>query len=300
MLEAYARLHCGQKCWGIAALVGLVLMLLLIAGFGMGVIGAMACGLAVTLIVGVVLLLTLCKELPNLDKTGAAAAPAVSTTKAPAADSGSSEADADAPAKDGTPPPIGAAAATDERATAATDMPEEVTPIGAAAATDERASAATDMPEEVAPIGSSTATDERASAATDMPGEVAPIGAATASGAADAVADMSEDFDKDGVLEGTDEGTKPPTLDGPKDGKADNLKEIKGVGPKLEKMLNEKGIYHFDQVAKWSDQELAWVDANIKGFKGRASRDEWVKQAKILASGGETEFSKRVDEGDVY
>ena len=37
-----------------------------------------------------------------------------------------------------------------------------------------------------------------------------------------------------------------------------------------------------------------------KGFKGRVSRDDWVEQAKILAAGGETEFSKRVEDGDVY
>jgi predicted flap endonuclease-1-like 5' DNA nuclease len=60
------------------------------------------------------------------------------------------------------------------------------------------------------------------------------------------------------------------------------------------------GYYHFDQIAAWTDKEVAWVDENLQGFKGRVSRDNWVDQAKILASGGETEFSKRVDEGDVY
>lgn len=95
-------------------------------------------------------------------------------------------------------------------------------------------------------------------------------------------------------------GTQPEKLSGARDGKADNLKEIKGVGPKLEKLLNSLGIFHFDQIAGWSGDELAWIDQNIEGFKGRASRDEWVAQAKILAAGGETEFSQRVDDGDVY
>jgi predicted flap endonuclease-1-like 5' DNA nuclease len=45
---------------------------------------------------------------------------------------------------------------------------------------------------------------------------------------------------------------------------------------------------------------VAWVDANLQGFKGRVTRDNWIAQAKILASGGETEFSKRVEDGDVY
>ncbi|MDJ0626933.1 MAG: NADH-quinone oxidoreductase subunit NuoE [Rhodobacter sp.] len=88
-------------------------------------------------------------------------------------------------------------------------------------------------------------------------------------------------------------GTKPATLDAPRDGKADDLKMIKGVGPKLEKLLNTLGFYHFDQVASWTADELAWVDQNLEGFKGRASRDAWIEQAKILASGQETEFSKR-------
>jgi predicted flap endonuclease-1-like 5' DNA nuclease len=97
-----------------------------------------------------------------------------------------------------------------------------------------------------------------------------------------------------------EEGTKPATLDAPRGGGADNLKEIKGVGPKLEQLLHSMGFYHFDQIAKWTAEEIAWVDSNLEGFKGRATRDEWVAQAKILAAGGDTEFSKRVDDGDVY
>jgi len=81
---------------------------------------------------------------------------------------------------------------------------------------------------------------------------------------------------------------------------ADDLKRIKGVGPKLEILLNTLGFYHFDQIAAWGADEVAWVDDNLQGFKGRVSRDNWVSQANQLASGGETEFSKRVDDGDVY
>ncbi|NDD34657.1 MAG: fused NADH-quinone oxidoreductase subunit E/endonuclease, partial [Rhodobacteraceae bacterium] len=42
------------------------------------------------------------------------------------------------------------------------------------------------------------------------------------------------------------------------------------------------------------------VDENLEGFKGRASRDEWVSQANTLAKGEMTEFSSRVSKGDVY
>ncbi|MHA6325603.1 endonuclease [Roseivivax sp. CAU 1753] len=92
---------------------------------------------------------------------------------------------------------------------------------------------------------------------------------------------------------------KPATLDAARDGKADDLKVIKGVGPKLEIMLNDMGFYHYDQIARWSDSEINWVNNNLTGFKGRVTRDDWVEQAKILAAGGETEFSRRADKGDV-
>ncbi|WP_372799752.1 NADH-quinone oxidoreductase subunit E [Paracoccus seriniphilus] len=88
-------------------------------------------------------------------------------------------------------------------------------------------------------------------------------------------------------------GRRPEGLDAPRDGTADDLKMIKGVGAKLEELLHSLGFFHFDQIASWGEEELAWIDANLEGFKGRASRDEWVSQAKQLASGGETEFSRR-------
>ncbi len=92
---------------------------------------------------------------------------------------------------------------------------------------------------------------------------------------------------------------KPRTMKAPRKAGADDLKMIKGVGPKLEKLLNTIGFHHFDQIAKWSAEELSWVDDNLEGFKGRASRDAWVEQARKLASGQETEFSKLVSDGDV-
>ncbi|MEM9582502.1 MAG: NADH-quinone oxidoreductase subunit E [Pseudomonadota bacterium] len=93
---------------------------------------------------------------------------------------------------------------------------------------------------------------------------------------------------------------KPEMLTEARAGGADDLKMIKGVGPALEKLLNKLGVYHFDQVASWRKAEVAWVDENLEGFKGRVSRDEWVKQAKTLAKGGKTEFSSRVKKGGVY
>ena len=102
------------------------------------------------------------------------------------------------------------------------------------------------------------------------------------------------------VVEAVEDAVRPEALSGARDGGADDLKMIKGVGPKLEIMLNELGFYHFDQIAGWSAAEVAWVNDNLTGFKGRVSRDNWVEQARKLASGQETEFSKRVSDGDVY
>lgn len=97
----------------------------------------------------------------------------------------------------------------------------------------------------------------------------------------------------------SDDGT-PEFLSAAREGGPDDLKQIKGVGPKLEKTLHGMGIYHFDQIAAWGPKEQAWMDGNLEGFKGRATRDDWVAQAKTLAAGGETAFSKKVDKGDVY
>lgn len=66
------------------------------------------------------------------------------------------------------------------------------------------------------------------------------------------------------------------------EGKADDLKLISGVGPKLEKTLNKLGFWHFHQIAKWKKSDVAIVDDELS-FKGRIERDDWIKQAKRLA-----------------
>lgn len=71
----------------------------------------------------------------------------------------------------------------------------------------------------------------------------------------------------------------------------DDLKMISGVGPKIEGILHSLGIYTFAQVASWKKAERDWVDGYLK-FKGRIEREDWLKQAKALAKGGEAEYIK--------
>jgi NADH-quinone oxidoreductase subunit E len=78
------------------------------------------------------------------------------------------------------------------------------------------------------------------------------------------------------------EAVRPKGLKAARKGKPDDLKLIVGVGPVLERLLHGLGYYHFDQIAAWTGAEIAWVDGNLQGFKGRVSRDDWVGQAKKL------------------
>jgi predicted flap endonuclease-1-like 5' DNA nuclease len=82
----------------------------------------------------------------------------------------------------------------------------------------------------------------------------------------------------------TGEGEQPELLDAPRDGGADDLKLIAGIGPKLEQKLNSIGIWHYAQIALWTPQQIDWVNAAIS-FQGRVERERWVLQAKALLEG---------------
>ncbi len=80
---------------------------------------------------------------------------------------------------------------------------------------------------------------------------------------------------------------------------ADDLKQIKGVGKRLEGLLHGLGVTSFAQIAGWSDADVARI-GEAMGFPGRIERDGWIEQARTLAAGGETDFAARVKKGDVY
>jgi len=77
-------------------------------------------------------------------------------------------------------------------------------------------------------------------------------------------------------------GARPAGLAQPRGTGADRLTRIKGIGPVNEKKLNALGIWHFDQVAAWSEHEIAWVGSYL-AFPGRIEREDWVGQARELA-----------------
>ncbi len=66
-------------------------------------------------------------------------------------------------------------------------------------------------------------------------------------------------------------------------GTKDNLQQISGVGPKLEKLLNSNGVYYFWQVASWNERDIEIIDDRLEAFRGRIGRDDWVSQAKRLS-----------------
>lgn len=84
-----------------------------------------------------------------------------------------------------------------------------------------------------------------------------------------------------------DDKNRPAAIEKP--AVIDDLKLISGVGPKIEGILHELGIYTYAQIAAWKKAERQWVDSYLK-FHGRIEREEWVKQAKALAKGGVDEY----------
>lgn len=70
----------------------------------------------------------------------------------------------------------------------------------------------------------------------------------------------------------------------PESAASDDLKQISGIGPKLEGLLNEAGISRFEQIASLTPAQIGDLD-DILNFKGRIERDDWVGQAKRFASG---------------
>jgi predicted flap endonuclease-1-like 5' DNA nuclease len=89
---------------------------------------------------------------------------------------------------------------------------------------------------------------------------------------------------------------RPKGLSAARGGKADDLQRISGIGPKNEAILHNLGFFHFDQIAEWTATQVEWVDDHLR-FGGRIKREEWIKQAGLLATGKEAEFAKQYGTG---
>lgn len=87
-------------------------------------------------------------------------------------------------------------------------------------------------------------------------------------------------------------GSRPAGLPAARNDVADDLQRIRGIGRVNEGKLNALGIFHYDQIAGWQRPEIRWVGTYL-AFPGRIDREDWVAQARTLADGGETDFSRR-------
>jgi predicted flap endonuclease-1-like 5' DNA nuclease len=94
-----------------------------------------------------------------------------------------------------------------------------------------------------------------------------------------------------------DAPVRPLTLPGPRNGVPDNLQRIRGIGQKNEALLNSFGIYHFGQIAAWTPAEARWVASHL-AFPERIERDDWIGQAIVIATGGDTGYVKRRRKSD--
>lgn len=96
---------------------------------------------------------------------------------------------------------------------------------------------------------------------------------------------IKADMQRDRAIAAARGDKDPELLSEPRGGKGDDLSLIWGVADKMVEKLNAIGIWHFDQIAKWTPENVAWFESRLDGFKGRVTRDKWIEQAQKLASG---------------
>lgn len=261
--------ECMITCWGVAAVIGVVSMGMLYGMAGFDALQAVFTGGALATVLALLLSLTVCGSQTAAADLAADEKPAMRYRKEAAERKAARVAATLGTAADAVAP-AGAATTAAAPASTAASAPVSVQPSKALAGQQELAERKPEWKYEGE--ASVTPAASPAAAKADAPAKTAADAAPLSTGAPE---------DKPASMLAT-----------ARDGGADDLKLIGGVGPKLEQTLNDLGVYHFDQIAKWGPSEIAWVDANLR-FKGRIERDDWMSQAKILAAGGETEFSAK-------
>jgi predicted flap endonuclease-1-like 5' DNA nuclease len=127
-----------------------------------------------------------------------------------------------------------------------------------------------------------------------MAGTMAGIGEVIAVAAQEEV-DAAEDR-KEAQQTPAEPAPAPVAEPAPAAGEPDDLRKIKGLGPKMLTLLHSLGITRFEQIANWTDADLDELDTKLGSFAGRPRRDNWVEQARLLAagdtSGYEAKFGK--------
>ena len=303
---------CQSTWWIISAIIGVVLAALLLILGGWGFIQAVFAGIIAAVILGFVLGRIKCADEPAkttvaTERSGtsgastsssAAASAAPSTAAAAASDVQTTRSSADTQPVGLMAKDVGAATAKPAAKKPAAKKPTakksaaksaSVKPLKAKSATATKTAKAKPAAKATA-AKPAAATKPATKAKTAKP---AAANAAAKPAAANATAKPAAPKAAAKAKRATVAADgKPQTLAKARANGADDLKLISGVGPKLEGTLNELGFWHFDQVAGWRKKEIEWVDSRLK-FKGRIERDNWIAQAKILAKGGETEFSKK-------
>lgn len=288
MSQSKPQESCKTASWLLALLVGLLAIIVARIFGEMSWTGSIFVGIVAFVVLGFLFAWLFCRELKSLDEIRAEQRNAGSDASSGAAASAGGAASAAATT---TAAPMMASADPVASAPAATKAPAAAKPAPAPKAAAPAAEAAA---ADASKPAAKSAAKPKAAAAAAPKAAAKPKAAAAKKAPAKAKADQAKPKAKPVAADG-----KPEMLSKPRAGGADDLKQLKGVGPKLEQTLNELGVFHFDQVASWRKKEIQWVDDRLK-FKGRIERDEWIKQAKILAKGGTTEFSNKVKKGGVY
>ncbi len=268
---------CSIVCWLLAFAFGIFVAAALIGWTGMHGLLAAVLGLIAMLLAGWVLKGMFCADDGSSSVSSTTAAAAVGAGAVATAAATSSKPAAAKPAAAKKP----AAKKTAAKSTTAAKTKTAAAKKPAAAKAAPKAKAATAKPAAAKkPAAKKTAAKSTTAAKTKTAAAKKPAAAKAAPKAKAAAA-------KPATKKATAAKfyTKAPA-------KVDDLKLISGVGPKLEKTLNDIGVYKYDQVAAWKKADIKKVDDQLK-FKGRIERDNWMKQAKVLAKGGDTEFSKK-------
>jgi len=132
---------------------------------------------------------------------------------------------------------------------------------------------------DTAPVRPHMAVEQRGPLPDPLPAERSVIGRGVTDEAATAVGDVSGEILRTQIYHET-----PDT--------ADDLRRLKGVGPKFAKLLHSQGLFRFDQLARLTPAEVERIDAVMGAFRGRFTRDRIVEQADYLSRGDEDGYEQ--------